>query len=198
MGDCSNYPELAQRINRGHYLIPEMTLPEKERAIRAPAQFVGADISDSLMAALREDLQHNRVQLPVLQHALMRTWDYRTMKGELHGTVETEHYQAIGTVENALSVHAEEIFSGIESERQRFIAEKIFKTLAFVGKENRITRRPSSVRELSEIARCEPQEIVEIVELFRAEKNSFLTPPPPSRLGSDSIIDISHESIMHV
>lgn len=198
LGDCSKYPNLAKKINTGHYLIPEMTADEKERAIREPARKAGADISEELMQQLRNDFKKKYVSLPVMQHALMRTWEYRSMKGQLDGDVLPEHYKAVGTVENALSVHAEEIFGGIESERGRFIAEKIFKTLAFIGKENRLTRRPTRVKEIAEIARCDKEELIEIVEMFRAEKNSFLLPPPPARLTADSLIDISHESIMPV
>ncbi len=198
LGDCSKYPALADKINKGHYLVPDMTQPEKERAIREPARYAGSDISDELMSVFKSDLKKNNAKLPVLQHALMRTWDYRTMKGELNGTVELEHYQAVGTISNALSVHAEEIFANIETERGRFIAEKLFKTLAHIGKENRMTRRPTTVREIAEIAECEIPELIEIIELFRAEKQSFLVPPPPAKLTADTVIDISHESILRV
>jgi hypothetical protein len=66
------------------------------------------------------------------------------------------------------------------------------------GADNRGVRRPTSVIELARIAETNDQEVIKIVEIFRKKGRTFLTPPPSVALQSDSMIDISHESLMRV
>jgi len=59
-------------------------------------------------------------------------------------------------------------------------------------------RRPTSVADLAQIAQTTDDEVIKIVEIFRQKGRTFLTPPPSIPLQSDSMIDISHESLMRV
>ncbi len=56
-----------------------------------------------------------------------------------------EHYNAIGTMEEALSVHLEEIYAELKDDRKKFEAEKLFKALTDITKESRGTRRPTQL-----------------------------------------------------
>jgi hypothetical protein len=56
-----------------------------------------------------------RDDLPVLQHALMRTWDNWQSDGR--GPIDVVHYEAIGTMHDALSRDAEAALKGM-SDRQ--------------------------------------------------------------------------------
>ena len=64
-------------------------------------------------------------QLPTLQHALMRTWDRRKEEGRPDKPMDLPHYEAIGGMADALSIHADEAFNELPDDRSREVAEKL-------------------------------------------------------------------------
>ncbi len=82
------------------------------------------------------------------------------------------------------------------NERSRLIAEKIFKALTEQGAANRETRRPVPLHQLCSIAGATEAEVVAVIETFRREGRSFLMPPVGTPLEPNTIIDISHESLI--
>ena len=75
LGDCAQFRDLPEAINDGQYLIPRMTRDQRRQAIEGPVAVGGADITPRLVQRLLNDVGDNPDQLPILQHALMRTWD---------------------------------------------------------------------------------------------------------------------------
>src|SRR6185295_14728852 len=76
IGDCMDYPGLPEAVNDGQYLVPRMTRDELRSAINGPVAVGGGEIAPRLVLRLLNDLGDDHDQLPILQHALMRTWDY--------------------------------------------------------------------------------------------------------------------------
>src|SRR4029077_15671407 len=76
VGDCMQYPGLPEAVNSGQYLVPQMTRDEVRLAITGPVAVGGGAIAPRLVPRLLNELGDDQDQLPVLQHALMRTWDY--------------------------------------------------------------------------------------------------------------------------
>jgi hypothetical protein len=81
LGDCAQFRDLPEAINDGQYLIPRMSRSQRRQAIVGPVA-VGAAargqpvaMTPRLVQCLLNDVGDNPDQLPVLQHALMRTWD---------------------------------------------------------------------------------------------------------------------------
>jgi tetratricopeptide (TPR) repeat protein len=145
---------------------------------------------------LLNDFGDQSDQLPVLQHALMRTWDYWDLHRGTDDPIDIEHYQAIGTLKNALSIHAEESYEEVRKENGQKIVERMFKALTDTFSDPRGVRRPTSVHDLAANCEVSEEEIIEIIETFRGPKCSFLMPPCPAALDSPSIVDLSHESLM--
>ena len=75
LGECSQFLGLAEAVNDGEFLIPRMTRDQIQEAIEGPIRVRGAAIAPRLLFRLLNDVEDNQDQLPVLQHALMRTWD---------------------------------------------------------------------------------------------------------------------------
>ena len=73
LGDCAQFRGLAQAVNEGEFLIPRLTRNQRRSAISGPVQVGGAEISKRLLTKLLNDVGDDPDQLPVLQHALMRT-----------------------------------------------------------------------------------------------------------------------------
>jgi hypothetical protein len=78
------------------------------------------------------------------------------------------------------------------------MCQSIFKTLTEKGGDNRGVRRPTPVFEIADIANTTSEMVIDVVEHFRLPGRSFLSPPPPTLLTKDTVIDISHESLMRI
>jgi len=198
LDDCTEFRGLSEVINQGYYLVPRMNMEERRLAITGPIQFKGARISEDLVERLLNDVGDDPDQLPIMQHALMRTWDYWTLNRIGDQPIGMEHYSAIGTMNEALSVHLEEIYNELKDYKSKFIAEKLFKALTDVSKESRGTRRPTKLNEICTLAEAREAEVIRVIDNFRETGRAFLMPSRQFSLQGDSTIDISHESIMRV
>ena len=196
--DCREYLNLFNAIKEGNYLVPRMSDIEIREAITGPVRFSGTEISSNLVDRLIEDIKDEQDQLPILQHALMRTWDYWYDNRTENKKIEVVHYEAIGTIHQALSLHGEEIYNQLPDQRSKDITEKLFKALTELGPDNRGTRRPTSLQEICILANAKEEEVINVADHFRANGCAFLMPSPKMTLSHDSILDISHESIMRV
>jgi hypothetical protein len=187
LAECACYMGLAEAINEGIYLVPQMSRRQFQQAILGPVEAAGGTIVSSLLDRLLNDLDNRTDQLPVLQHALMRIWSRRAPGSAL----DIPLYEAAGTLSHCLSNHAEEIFNELSPDQQK-TAECLFRSITQVSK-SRKTRHP---RPLDEVAPASPPEQVKsVVDAFRREGRSFLV-ATPGPLQPDSIIDISHEALI--
>jgi WD40 repeat protein/energy-coupling factor transporter ATP-binding protein EcfA2 len=197
LGDCSRIPGLPEAINRGQYLVPRLTREEIREAIRGPVGVGGARIAPVLLTRLINDVGDSPDQLSILQHALNRTWAHWQSNGA-KGPLDLPDYEAIGTMSHALDQHAEECFAAVGNQREQQICEKIFKALTDKGSDPRGVRRPTRLHTLCALTEGSEAEVKTIVDIFRDPSRSFLMPPLEEPLVADSVIDISHESLMRV
>ena len=196
IGDCMEYPGLPEAINQGQYLIPRMTRDEMRHAIAGPVAVGGGEIAPRLVARLLNEVGDDPDQLPVLQHALMRSWDHWVAGDPDAEPLDIVDYEAVGTMAQALSRHAEEAYAELGDPATREIAERLFKALTDKRVDGRGVRRPSPVSEVAAIADVSPEAVARVVDVFRRPGRSFLMPPSTVSLTPDSILDISHESLM--
>src|SRR6185295_7089448 len=61
---------------------------------------------------------------------------------------------------------------------------------------NREIRRPTLLAELCAVCEASEAEITAIVDVFRGAGRSFLMPPVGTKLTSETVVDISHESLI--
>jgi hypothetical protein len=196
LGDCAQFQGLPEAINDGQYLIPRMTRDERRFAITGPVGVKRCKITEPLVNRLMNDVGDNPDQLPILQHALMRTWDCWAAHRRNGEPIGLEHYEAVGTMSDALSKHADEAFDELPDERSRQIAEILFKSLTERGADNREIRRPTCLKDICDIANATALEVGAVIEVFRGPGRSFLMPPAGVALLPETVIDISHESLI--
>lgn len=197
IGDCSQFPELTHVINKSHYLIPQMTRDQQRLAIEGPVAVGGGKISKRLVQQLLNDVGNNPDQLPVMQHALMRTWNYWVANKELEEPIDLRHYIAVGKISEALSQHANEAYSELDKEEKE-VCEVLFKALTEKGADNQGIRRAAKLEEIADISGVHEEELINVIEKFREPGRSLLMPPANVKLKSNSIIEISHESLMRI
>ena len=74
MAECSHYRSFTNLVNNSNYLVSRMDRENFREAIVGPVKNAGADIDNDLVELLINEVNDRTDQLPVLQHALMRTW----------------------------------------------------------------------------------------------------------------------------
>ena len=198
LGDCTQFRDLPEAINAGQYLIPRLTRDQRRQAITGPTAVGGTRMTPRLVQRLLNDVGDNPDQLPILQHAMMRTWDYWADDHEDGEAIDLHHYEATGGMEEALSRHADEAFSELADKDHQKIAERLFKRLTGRGADNREIRFPTRLADLVAVTGAPENKIVAVIDVFRREGRSFLMPPSDVQLSAETLIDISHESLIRI
>jgi uncharacterized RDD family membrane protein YckC len=198
LGDCSLFHGLPEAISEGQYLVPRLSREERRAAVAGPVAIGGAEIEPILLTRLVNDVGDNPDQLSILQHALNRTWAHWKFQGGGDRPIALGDYVAIGTMAEALDRHADKAFHELGDERRKKICERVFKALTEHGTDGRGTRRPTTFAELCALSGGTPAEVGGVIDVFRKPSRSFLMPPLPETLDPDTVVDISHESLMRV
>ncbi len=197
IGECAVFPGLSEMINHSNYLVPQMGREQKRLAIEGPVAVGGGRIAPRLVKKLLSDVGDNQDQLPILQHAMMRTWDYWVANREEGEPMDIRHYNAIGRIGQALSLHANEAFEELNA-NEKEIAEILFKNITEKNQENQGFRRPSNVKLVSELAGASEEDVIRVIECFRKTGRSFLMPGSQVALTGTTTIELSHESLMRI
>ncbi|MDD5322089.1 MAG: ATP-binding protein [Methylococcales bacterium] len=195
LGDCALFPGLPEALNDGQFLTPRLNREQRRSAITGPARVFGAGVEPALVNRLLNDMGSDPDQLPVLQHALMRLWTDAAKRETKPVTLKLDDYEALGGWDNTLSNHADEAFAELD-EKQQTIAEIMFRALTERSGPKRDTRRPVSLQTVANIADVDIEQVIPVIEAFRGADRSFLTPPEGKPLTADTLIDISHESLI--
>ena len=198
LGDCSQIRGLAEAVNAGEYLIPRLSREQLRAAIEGPVKVRSARMANRLVQNLLNDLGDDPDQLPVLQHALMRTWNAWRQQEDAGAEVDLSHYESIGGMATALSRHADEVYDSLPSDAHRAVAARMFMSLTEKGADNRGIRRPLSLEDLEGIVGSEAALVGAVVDAYRQPGVTFLMPGQPHSLQPDTVIDLSHESLMRV
>jgi PQQ-dependent catabolism-associated CXXCW motif protein len=214
LGACALIPGLAERINAGLYLVPRMMREEVRHAIEGPAGACGFSIEPALVNRLLNDLVNlaswdddpgtddlqrlsgRADQLPLMQHVLNRMW-LRVTEAEGRGPIEllVADYDRVGGLTGALDAHAREVFESL-AESDRPVVETMFRALVSGTTIENAVRRPCRFRDLVALTDRNREAVVRVVDAFRGPECNFLTPSQDIALVDDTVIDISHESLI--
>jgi energy-coupling factor transporter ATP-binding protein EcfA2 len=190
LGDCDNFFGLPEAMNRSQYLVPRLTRKQQQEAIEGPIFLMGKRIGPRLLDRVLNDVGEESDQLPIMQHALMRTWD-EWLKSD-DAELDLNHYEAVGTINDALSRDAEK---ALEETGNPTLTKKIFQVLTDRDEHGRRIRRPASVAEIESITGADQPQIMAIIERFREKGRSFLA-VYEGKSNHEQRIDISHESLI--
>ena len=190
LGDCAVFRGLPEALNDAQYLIPVMTRAQLREAIEKPVAARDTRIAPELVQRLLNDvglgLEQELDQLPVLQHALMRTWQV----SEKTASLVSDDYERAGEMSRALNQHADELYERLSPER-REIAKRVFQRLSEKETAGRDIRRPTSFTELREVTGTSDEELSGVLENFEA----FLF-ASGGAFQEGSTIDITHEALI--
>jgi tetratricopeptide (TPR) repeat protein len=194
IGDCANFRDLPEAVSASQFLVPSLTRDQREEAIRRPIEKAGATIEPELVERLLNDGGDDIDQLPVLQHCLLRIWEAARAPGGRDLT--TQNYLDVGGISSALSNHADDILQSLRG--AEMAVEQTFRSLAEIDHEGRIVRRPRLYRELLAETGVPADDLQTVVNRFRDDDCSFLTPPKSEipELTGETRIDVGHEALL--
>ncbi len=193
LGDCSQFYGLPEAMNKSQYLVPRLNRVQLKLVIEGPAKLYGGKLDSALTSLLLNELGKVKDELPLLQHVLMRIWDYEE-KINKSGALDLEDYSKIGGIKKALSNHADEALKEM-SQTELNISKAIFQALTSIDENGRKIRRPVLLSQLKELTGASEEQLLKIINHFIDDKRSFLM---INNVGNttDKIIDISHESLI--
>ncbi|MBG0858285.1 MAG: hypothetical protein IQL11_02195 [Bacteroidales bacterium] len=197
VGSCATFQGFTRMINDSNFLVPRMTWENYKSVIEGPVRYAGAEIEPRLVVTVLNDLGDRTDQLPVLQHTMMRTYSHWLETAEPGRPVSIADYNAAGTISGAMSRHANEAFDELDP-KGKDICKRMFKAITGKGSDNRGIRHPSAISTLKSVIRCSDKELLEVIEKFRAPSRSFITPVYPAPLNDNTVIDLTHESLIRL
>lgn len=211
LGACDLIPGLARQVNAGSYLTPRMTRGECRAAIEGPARVRGFELEPALttrilndMATLApwdlggveqtQELARRADQLPLMQHLLNRLWSM-TEGNAAPRRLTLATYEAVGGLSGALDAHGQEVIESL-APADRPTVEHVFRGLVTGPDPVRAVRRPRRLADLEALHSQSGGAVCRVIERFRASDCNFLQPPSDVPLSPETVIDISHESLI--
>ncbi len=197
VSECSRFHSLTNLMNSSSYLLPQISLDAFTSVIEDPVRVAGASIDRSLVKVILSDITERPGQLPVLQHLLMRLWNQWSRSGDMNRPLSIADYEAVGQLKGAISQHAGQALESLD-ERHRYVASRIFRAITARTDDGRELRKPERIISISRQTGCTIEEIIQVAEVFRSPEYSFITPSKEVALTTDSVLDITHESIIRL
>ena len=197
VSDCGRFHSLTDLMNSSSYLLPQIPVDQMVTVIEEPVKLSGGSIDRSLVKLILSDLEERPGQLPVLQHLMMRTWNQWSRLGDLSRPIGIADYEAVGMLKGAISQHAGQAFDSLD-ERHRYVCSRLFRTITTRSDDGRELRKPERISTIAVLTGCAEHEIIGVAEVFRSPEYSFLTPSKEVPLNGESILDLTHESIIRL
>jgi hypothetical protein len=179
------YPRVAQLVQAHQALVSPLAEADLRRVVTGPASVTGLELQPGLVETILDDVRDQPGSLPLLEHALLETWERRV------GTMLTlAGYRDSGGVRGALAARAEEVFRQLEPAEQQ-IARRVLLRLTQPGEGTDDTRRRVALTELLSSER--DRDVVQGVT-SRLAGARLLT----STADADGTtwIDVSHEALI--
>ncbi len=201
LGDCALFGGLPEAMNQSQYLTPRLSREQRSETIFGPARVFGGDVEPELINRLLNELGSDPDRLPVLQHLLMRMWTRKQeepvedLEEPIARILTTEDYFEVGGLEQALSNHADEAIGKLNTQQQK-LAKTLFRRLSERGAYKRDTRRPTLASEIAALGKTDIEQVIAVLDVFRDPECNFLMPVLPEQIFPDTILDISHESLI--
>ncbi|PXW30934.1 UNVERIFIED_CONTAM: WD40 repeat protein [Williamsia faeni] len=149
---CVELPTLTESLVHNQMVLSRMSRAALTSAIVGPATAVGLSVADGLVDVILSDLGVTSRRptavpsdpgvLPLLAHALNRTWEART-----GNTLTIAGYRETGGVHGAIMLSAEDRWSQF-TDTQRDVARDLLLHMIHIGEDGRGTRRHVPTLEL--------------------------------------------------
>jgi hypothetical protein len=180
VGKALAYRPLSDRLQDAQINLGPMTRQELEHAICKPAEKIQMEFESGLVARILHDVGEEPGNLPLLEFVLKELWDKR--RG---GVLLNETYDAIGGLQGAVAMKADELFKELSSAEQK-ILQRVFLRIVRPSESGLDTRRRAAFNEL-------PAESAELVVKLANER---LLVTNQSTSGLEQTVEVAHEALI--
>jgi hypothetical protein len=215
IGRCADFTGLAELVNQTLYLTPVLRESETHDAIALPPTDYHGEVEPALVDAIISDMgtgtKYDSDNLPLMQHAMLWLWLRAAQAsgapcppspdGEPPGEpirLMSADYVQHGGLRGILERHAEDVLAGIvaaDGEHGRQTVEILFRRLCERDAGARYRRSPATMEELCRLTSLGLEELGRVIFPFADPSASFIE-QRPTRIASDTLVDISHESLI--
>lgn len=207
IGDCDAFLELPELISQCQFLVPRLNRSQLREAIERPGQvedlgYAPFTFEEGLVNRIIAEAGDRLDQLPLMQHALMRTWKEAGGPEARPGSslmLTSTQYERAGKISGALSKHADLAWETIKDDKDKAqLTRQLFLLLSDVHPDGKIVRRRPLLSEVQAITGASLLAIEDIVRLFQSDDRNFLLPPlkEGEHLAEDGHLDICHEALL--
>jgi WD40 repeat protein/DNA-binding SARP family transcriptional activator len=175
LADVSRHAPFARLVERGLHLLSAMDGPELRAAIEGPAHQAGVLLEPGLVDLLVREVEGEPGALPMLSHALRKTWEGREGR-----TLTVAGYQHTGGIRGAVARSAEEIYDQA-TPAQREILRDLLLRLVTTGPTGEPTRLRVPRRQVA--TDPEHEKLIEVLVGAR-----LLT-------SDDGVVELAHEAL---
>jgi energy-coupling factor transporter ATP-binding protein EcfA2 len=209
LGHCDAFLNLPQAISKSQFLTPRMTREQIRDAVVRPLDLFGATAQPALVNRILNDVGSDPDSLPLMQHALLRTWErakerwkQQPVEGAQRIELGSMDYEEVGGFTGAIRVHADEAYTELGSDSQggkhyQRVAEQLFRLLSYQTNEGVVVRNPIRIAEAAAAAAVSADEIAYVAKVFGQKGRNFITfSTYGQRLRPDTTLDISHEALI--
>ena len=200
LGACARFDGFAELVNATQYLLPRMAREDMLRAIREPALLYDGQVSREMADRLIADVGGGQDQLPLIQHGLMRFYRKNATVGGGAWKIGIEDFPPRGGLSGMLSAHADVVAKAVRrlitpGARERLV-EEMFRALTDVNADGQAIRRPQTLAQLAALTGVGVDVVREVVDVFRSDGVSFLSPYGSKMLAPDDLVEVSHEALI--
>lgn len=173
--DVSRDAPFARLVERGLFLLTAMDGPDLRAAIEGPAHQAGVLLEPGLVDLLVRDVEGEPGALPLLSHALRKTWEAREGR-----TLTVAGYRQTGGIRGAVAQTAEEVYAQAAS-AQRPILRDLLLRLVTTGPDGEPIRVRVPRRQVA--GDPEHEELVELLVGARLVTSD------------DGVVELAHEAV---
>ncbi|ELR71202.1 Peptidase C14, caspase catalytic subunit p20 [Fulvivirga imtechensis AK7] len=168
LSESSQYPGLPEMINDSQYMLPKMdgTLLRKVLAHAFTSSGIRAD--QELINTIVHDFstfQANNYQLQYVLKSMVDLWLGEAQNADK--VLGVKYYDKAGGLDKAIERTAESIYSKL-TKKQKRICTYLFRCVTLSGENSRT--RAVVVEDVSQIAKCNVEEVVEVINYFGYEQ----------------------------
>ncbi|NEQ55237.1 MAG: WD40 repeat domain-containing protein, partial [Leptolyngbya sp. SIO3F4] len=168
LAETHRHPGLNRLISSQGFLVSTMDEVSLKEVISIPASRSGYSLDQATIQLLIEQTIGQEGVLPLLQFTLEMIWKNLDSQSPL------ETLKQLGGVGGALANKAQETYDGLNSEKEREIARRIFLGLVQLGEGAKDTRRRADVMSL--MAHSDnPKQFRQVLESFASEGARLIT-----------------------
>lgn len=196
---CTPYRGLPEAISEGQFLIPRLNRGNLKDIITLPLAAQKLQIEKELVNRILEDYNDDDNNLPLLAHALQRSWKFwkedfdNSNNSQIKDLFLQKHYNEAGSIESSLNDNLNEIYDNeIDIDDQAHCAE-IFKRLSEHLSDNTDLRRPTKFKELTAVCQASKATLSRIIYPFSSK--GFINVINTTSEGSQKSINISSKEV---